>query len=323
MHEIKVSVIVPIYNVAPYLEKCLNTLCRQSLRQLEIIAVNDGSPDRSQEILEEFALRCPEQIRIFQKENGGLSDARNYGLKQARGEYVAFLDGDDYVDLDLYEALYRRAVETDADAVACPIRYVWQDGREKVVSHGFPSYGEGVALKKVFTRFYPAVWNKLYRRDLLEESGVLFKKGAYFEDVEFSHRLFPFFRRIASVELSCISYVQRQGSITASHDRKLFDYLTNMESITDFFKENGLLPFWKKELEYAASRYLLATFLKRASSLSDEAFEEALERSLAFLKEHFPHWKRNSYLIRNHLRGFYLLIFTPTLARLLRKRNQL
>ena len=112
-------------------------------------------------------------------------------------------------------------------------------------------------------------------------------------------------------------------SITASHDRKLFDYLTNMESITDFFKENGLLPFWKKELEYAASRYLLATFLKRASSLSDEVFEEALERSLAFLKEHFPHWKRNSYLIRNRLRGFYLLIFTPTLARLLRKRNQL
>ncbi len=319
MNEIKVSVIVPIYNVAPYLEKCLSSLCRQSLREIEILCVNDGSPDSGDMIIEEFRSLFPDLIKVLNKENGGLSDARNFGLAHASGKYVAFLDGDDYMDLDLLEELYERAEETGADAVACPIRYVWPDGTERVVSSGIPLLAEGDKLKKIFTRFYPAVWNKLYRRDVLSESGVVFKKGFWFEDVEFSHRLFPYFKKVAAVELSCISYVQREGSVTAKADDRLFHYLDNFDTIVAFFRERGLFAQWEKELEYAAARYLLATFLKRATAFETEKFDLAVGESLAFLKKHFPGWKKNPYLLKNGGKGLYLLLFTPTLAKLLRK----
>ena len=159
MNEIKISVIVPIYNVAPFLEKCLSSLCNQSLEGIEILCVNDGSPDTSDMIIEDFRHRYPEKIKVLAKENGGLSDARNFGLAHAAGKYVAFLDGDDYMDPHLLEALYKKGEETSADAVACPIRYVWPGSGERIVSHKFPALAEGEKLKKVFTSFYPAVWN--------------------------------------------------------------------------------------------------------------------------------------------------------------------
>ncbi len=319
MEEFKVSVIVPVYKVEAYLEKCLNTLVHQSLSDLEILAVNDGSPDGCQAILERFQKNWPGKVQIFQKENGGLSDARNFGLDRVRGKYVAFLDSDDFVDLDLYQRLYDKAEETGADATACDILYVWPDGKENLVSSGFPSLAQGKDLKKVFTHFHPAVWNKLYRTEVLKDCGVRFKKGAYFEDVEFSHRLFPYFKRIAAVETGCIHYLQREGSITAKPDRRLFDYLSNFESILSFYKENRLLSLWEKELEYAACRYLLATFLSRAAALPEEDFNEAVTKSLAFLKENFPRWRKNPYFWKNGPRGLYLRFFTPGLCRLLKK----
>ncbi len=320
MNPVKVSVIVPCYNVEAYLPRCIGSLARQSLREIEIIAVDDGSPDKSGVLLEQLKEEIGPRMRVFHKENGGLSDARNFGLDRATGEYIAFLDADDWVDLDLYEALYQRAIEKSADAVACPIQYEWEDRPANIVSCGIPSFVEGTQLKQTFTRFYPAVWNKLYKREVLEQSGVRFKKGVWFEDVEFSHRLFPHFQRLASIEMASIHYLQREGSITAKPDLRLFDYLQNFESIISYFQENGFLPQWQKELEYAAARYLLATFLKRAAGLSDSDFDRALHSSLALLQREFPNWKRNPYFLKNGIRGLYLLLFSPSLAKFMRKR---
>lgn len=317
--DVKVSVIVPVYKVEAYLEKSIGSLSRQTLREMEIIAVNDGSPDRSGEILARLAREDP-RILVLEKENGGLSDARNFGLARARGEYVAFLDSDDFADLDLYQRLYDKAVEKNADMVACPVTYVWPDGREKRVASGVWDCSSEQERKLCFTRFYPAVWNKLYRRSVLEESGVLFKPGATFEDVEFSHRLFPYFKTVAAIDSAAVNYVQREGSITAKPDERLFDYLTNFESITTFFREKSLLPAWEKELEYAASRYLLATFLKRAGALNDALFEKAVAEALTFLNTRFPHRKKNPYYFKNGAKGLYLRFFSPALARLLRRK---
>lgn len=322
MNNPKVSVIVPVYKVEPYLEKCLNTLVRQSLREIEIVAVNDGSPDNSQAILERFAREWPGMLSLYEKENGGLSDARNFGLDRVRGDYVAFLDSDDWVDLDLYQRLWERAEETGADVVCCPIRYVWPEGKTSEVSSGVPSFCEGEELKKVFTRFYPAVWNKLYKRELLERTGIRFKVGAWFEDVEFSHRLFPYINRIASVEMACVNYLQREGSITAKPDPRLFDYITNFQSVKLWFEEKNLLPQWKNELEYAACRYLLATFLKRAGGLEDEDYHRAVKEALGFLEDAFPHWRNNPYFWKNGAKGLYLRFFTPKLAKLIRRRGE-
>lgn len=319
MEGIKVSVIVPCYGVEAYLETCIRSLALQSLKEIEILAVDDASPDRCGEMLEELQKEIGARMRVFHKENGGLSDARNFGLARARGEYVAFLDGDDYVDLDLYGRLYEKAVETGADVVAFPVRYEYPDGREKTVSHGFPAFAEGKELKALFTRFYPSACNKIYRRSLLEESGVFFKKGVWFEDVEWSHRLFPYIRSVASLDFACLHYVQREGSITSKADPRLFHYIENFESILSFYREKGLFAAWEKELEYAACRYLLATFLKRAAAFDDGEFHRAVEEATLFLNREFPRWRKNPYLWKNGGKGLYLRIFSPALADLMRR----
>ena len=323
MNHIKISVIVPVYQVEKYLEKCLNTLVRQSLREIEIIAVNDGSRDRSEEILARFQKDFPEKLLVFKKENGGLSDARNFGMDFARGDYITFLDSDDWVDLDLYERMWKKAEETGADAVACPIRYVWEDPNRspKEISCGIPAYCEGEDCKAVFTRFYPAVWNKIYKRSVLLESGVRFKKGAFFEDVEFSHRLFPYLSSLASIEIASVNYLQREGSITSRPDKRLFDYLTNFESVLAWFREKNLFSPWEKELEYVTCRYLFATFLKRAGGLDPADFESAIEKSFSFVEENFPHRKKNPYYLKNGAKGLYLKFVTPGIARWMGKRG--
>ena len=116
---IKVSIIVPVYGVEEWLSRCLDSLVNQTLNDIEIIVVNDGSPDNSQAIIDEYERKYPDMVKGYQKENGGLSDARNYGMKYATGEYIAFVDSDDYVDLAMYEKLYLKAKEDNADAVTC------------------------------------------------------------------------------------------------------------------------------------------------------------------------------------------------------------
>ena len=116
---IKVSVIVPVYNVEAYLERCLDSLVKQTLEEMEIIVVNDGTKDNSQAIIDRYAAAYPQKVISLIKENGGLSDARNYGIPYAHGEYIGFVDSDDYLNVTMYQKLYDRAAETDSDIVVC------------------------------------------------------------------------------------------------------------------------------------------------------------------------------------------------------------
>ena len=119
-----VSVIVPVYNVEDYIERCMESLINQTLKDIEIIVVNDGSTDKSETKIKKYLDKYPDKIKYFVKENGGLSDARNYGMQYATGEYIAFLDSDDYVDITLYEKMYKIAVEQNCDYVEC--NFIWK-----------------------------------------------------------------------------------------------------------------------------------------------------------------------------------------------------
>ena len=123
----KVSVIVPVYNVEKFIDVCLNSLVNQTLDDIEIVVVNDGSPDNSQKIIDRYVRTYPNKVKSFIKKNGGLSDARNYGITKCTGEYVGFIDGDDYADLDMYESMYKKAKAQDFDVVVCDLRYVYNN----------------------------------------------------------------------------------------------------------------------------------------------------------------------------------------------------
>ena len=309
----KVSVIVPVYNVEKYLEKGLDSLAKQTLKDIEIIIVNDGSPDNSQKIIDKYVKKYP-TMKGYIKENGGLSDARNYGIKKATGEYIAFMDSDDYVSEDTYEVMYNKAKEKDFDMVVCDLNYVYPNDEIMEVTSGIKDDTEDV--KGIYTHIYPAAWNKLYKKELLKD--IEFKKGVWFEDVEFIHRLLPRIKSIGVVHRPFIQYVQREGSIINTVNPKIYDYVSNMNGVVDYYKENKLYDEYKNELEYAYVRYVYATFVKSVKRYEYTEYMKAVDFAIKNVKEKFPNYKKNKYFYKSP-KGIYLVLFNKFIAKLLYK----
>jgi glycosyltransferase involved in cell wall biosynthesis len=219
----KVSVIVPVYKVEEYIDKCLDSLVHQTLKEIEIIVVNDGSPDNSEKIIKNYEKKY-KNIKYFIKENGGLSDARNYGLKKAKGEYIAFLDSDDYVSFDMYEKMYLKAKEKDYDMVVCDINYIYPN---KILRVDCGINNDTYDIKGTYLNIHPAAWNKIFKSDLFKNE-IYFKKGVWFEDVEFIYRMLPYIKSIGVIHEPFNQYVQRSGSITSTVDKRIYDYVHNM-----------------------------------------------------------------------------------------------
>lgn len=302
---VKVSVIVPVYNTKNYLKKCLDSLVNQTLKDIEIIIVNDGSPDNSQDIIDEYSTKYPNIIMSYKKKNGGLSDARNYGVKKASGDYIGFVDSDDFVETDMLEKLYLKAISNDFDMVVCDIKYVFDSYSKAVSSLVNKDIFTTEGIKKQMVSIYPATWNKIYKKDLFKK--ITFKKNVWYEDVEFLYRLFPYLRSIGVVKEPLINYVQRDGAITHTFDERVYDYISNWNGIVQFYKSNNIFDEYYSEIEYSYVRYLYMTFVKTATNFSKKEFNKACLKAKQNVLNTFPNYKKNKYL-KNSV-GFYLKHF--------------
>lgn len=312
----KVSIIVPVYNVEKYLEKCLTSLVNQTLKDIEIIIVNDGTTDNSQDIIDDFKMRYPRLIKSFKKPNGGLSDARNFGIKKATGKYIGFVDSDDYIDKTMYEKLFDKIISKDFDMVVSNCYIVTGD---KIIEHDSNIKCDLVskkAIKKLFIDIYPTVWNKLYKKELFED--LDFKVGVWFEDVEFIYKLLPRLNKIGVVKESLYYYIQRDGSITAKIDNRIYNYVDNFNGLIDYYKKNNLYSRYYKELEYAYVRYIYATFIKRCLSFPYNDYQKALNTAIENVKSNFPKYRKNKYFYTS-IKGIYLVLFTKKLGKILYK----
>ena len=313
---IKISIIVPVYNVEKYLEKCLKSLVKQTLKDIEIIVVNDGTKDNSQKIIDRYVKKYPMLVKSYIKENGGLSSARNFGLKYAKGDYIAFADSDDYVETDMYEKLYNKAVEKDFDMVVCNLKYIYDTKIVNAYSNIKEDIFSKDEIKKSMINIYPAAWNKLFNKRLFKNK-VLFKEKVWFEDVEFLYRLYPYINSIGKVDDYLYNYVQRDGAITSTFDERLFHYIDNFNGIVKFYKEKKFFDEYKKELEYCYARYLYATFIKQASNFNNKKmYKKAVEEAIKNVKKYFPNYRKNKYFYKS-LKGLYLLIFNKFISNLL------
>ena len=287
----KVSIIVPVYNVEKYIEKCLQTLINQTLKDIEIIVVNDGSTDNSKNIINEYASNFPSLIKCYDKENGGLSDARNYGMQFASGDYIAFLDSDDYVELDMYEKMYKKAIEENSDMVECD--FIWEYPDKKVIDKGIV-YGN---KKDMITYARVVAWNKLIRRELIEKANVMYPKGLRYEDIEFFYKMVPYYNKVSFIKEPLVHYIQRESSISNVQNertKEIFDVLDNSIS---YYKEKNLYDEYKVELEYTYARILLCSSLFRMVKIEDkDTRKELLNRTWDKLNTNFPEWKKNSIL---------------------------
>ena len=312
---IKVSIIVPVYNVEKYLPKCLDTLVNQTLKEIEIIVVNDGSPDNSQKIIDKYAKKY-KTIKAYTKENGGLSDARNYGLTKATGEYIAFVDSDDYVNKDMYEKMYKKAKSGNFDMVVCDLNYIYGDRIIKAYSN---IKTDTTNIKKTMIDIYPAAWNKIFKRKLFN-TGIEFKKNVWFEDVEFIYRLLPHIKKIGVIHEHFNQYVQREGSITNTQSHKIYHYIENWNGIIEYYKKEKIYELYKKELEYCYVRYIYATFIKQATKFDKKEYQKAVQEATNNVKKNFPKYRKNKYFYKN-VKGIYLLLFNKHISKLIYKIN--
>ena len=218
--DICVSVIVPVYKVEDYLYRCLDSLAAQDLNNIEFLLIDDGSPDKSGEMCEEYARKDP-RFRVFHKENGGLSSARNYGIDRARGEFIMFVDSDDWVRSDFCRTAYSCAIKNNSDLVMfCNkvVRNVYETSFERVteLAEGHKSWMEAIDLLLGGVNVY--AWNKLYKRSLFE--GIRYPEGRLFEDQPVTWKLVSKAQNVYFTNEVLYFYFMRDSSIAHQESYK-------------------------------------------------------------------------------------------------------
>jgi len=244
MNNIKISIILPVYNTENYLKRCLDSLTCQTLNDIEIIIVNDGSHDNSQLIIDQYSEMYPEKIIPLIKENGGLSDARNFGLKHAGGDYISFVDSDDYVDKDMCEKMYNKGIQTQSDVVCSPITFIWDNSR-KAKKTFFPYnniFGRNILENpRILDIVSSYAVTKIYKRDFWNKNNFRFPVGQCFEDSALIYNILLKANKVESVNIPFYNYIKDiEDSICNTIDRTIFDIFKSCDSIINFYKKNGV-----------------------------------------------------------------------------------
>lgn len=252
----KVSVIIPVYNVEKYLRKCLDSIIAQTLEDIEIICVNDGSTDSSLEILLDYA-KHDRRIKIISQENAGLGAARNTGIQAATGTYLGFVDSDDFVDKTLYEKAYNKAEKNQADVVIFNIYLYYTDTCHRHIYRNSEFY-KALSEEGFFTAIeHPpiiqniGVWDKIYRRDFIEKHNLLNPVSRIYEDVVFTIQTLVLASRISVIEEPLIYYRKNTGVSIVDKEVKLdyykFDFLKNFKESKDFLQQVGLYEHFQRD----------------------------------------------------------------------------
>ncbi len=314
MSEIKVSIIIPVYNAENYLRVCLDSVCTQTLEGIEAIVVDDGSTDGSAGILEEYKTEHPELFHIYRVENQGTSHARNYGLSKASGEYILFADSDDLLSYNMCEMLYEKAVQDNDDVVLC--RYY--DMRERPLTkrlYRTKSKAYMVSYETDFnvherkfqlTHISPFPWDKLFRRSLIEK--YPFPQGIRFEDLAIMYPVLCEAQQVGVLTQHLYNYRRAsEGSFLNTLSERTLDIIKALSQMVESLKANGHFSEFYEEVEYICIRHILERFNnmfddRRKGALSPEnrgklELKMALvSESMDFLEKNFKNWQNNRYL---------------------------
>ena len=311
MNQPLVSIILPVYNAQNHLARCVGSICAQTYRNLEIIILNDGSKDQSLPVCEEFRAK-DSRILLVDKENSGVSDTRNLGLKLASGKYVQFVDSDDYLDPDFTEHLVNAAEENEADLVIAPYKMVIPAGASKpeqvlgkiqdelgVMSVARPpevrEYGflpAGVYDKDTFalrlmdkpaSYFYSVLWNKLYRRDILTGNDIQFvSEMRWAEDLVFNLRYIQYAERFVSIAQAGYSYVQNPQSICHTQVNAA-TVVQNKLQVFRYYKDLYTRLGMYEEVRPQLYKFLVDI---AESTYPSGPFKKAIDEAKAYWKEH-------------------------------------
>ncbi len=283
----KVSVIVPVYNVEKYLRRCLDSLVNQTFRDYEIIVVNDGSTDSSQDIIHEYVSKYP-IIKAYKKTNGGISSARNAALSYATGDYIAFVDSDDYVEMFFLEKMYEKAINTNSDVVICDY-YAWNLKEKRYTKCHMNMSPED---KIEFLLSPPMVWSKLIKKEIMDK--IRFTEGIYYEDLDICIRMLSFINKVSFVDEPLYDYyLQQSGS--AMTQKTFNNHLLDIFTILESGKKQLELNYFR-EIEYIYIMHLLRTATLRFLDYPNT--KEYLLKINSTMEKEFPNWRENEYYHR-------------------------
>lgn len=244
---LKVSIIIPVYNVEKYLPRCLDSACAQTLQDIEIICINDGSTDNSGKILRDYAAKDA-RLKVISQKNGGYGKAVNAGLKAASGEYVAILESDDWADIEMYETLYNLAAAQNLDVIKADYYRYWSDGRNKIVKIGANNYNQVFQLspQKYVGKIWGSIWSALYRRKFLLEHDIWINEtaGASYQDTDFIFKTNICAQRIYLLEKAFLHYRQDNLQSSVKNLNKIFCLDAEYDEL-DRYLENHDLSQWQ------------------------------------------------------------------------------
>ena len=234
-----ISIIIPVYKVEKYLEKCIQSVINQTYENLQIILVDDGSPDNCGKICDEYDKK-DHRIEVIHKSNGGLSDARNKGLEIAKGEYIGFVDSDDYIEADMYEVLYNLLKQYNADVSICNF-YTVSQGKISIknADNGINEYNRIEILKEILLdkNIQSYAWNKLYKKELFDE--IKYPIGKKYEDIGTTFYLLEKCNKVVVTGKSEYYYINRQDSIVNNvTESTITDYIELIMQRYDYIEKN-------------------------------------------------------------------------------------
>lgn len=291
----KVSIIVPVYGVEKYIDKCLDSLIKQSLKEIEIIVVNDGTKDNSQKIIDKYVKKYPDKIKSFIKENGGQGSARNYGLEKASGEYIGYVDSDDFIEKDMYEKLYNKAKENNYDIVVCGNYNVSEDYQNKSIDTFINNYSTD--LENIFFGKM-AVWNKIYKRDILIKNKLKFKEKVWYEDLAFTLKAIINSNTFAFINEPLYDYLVREGStMNNSNVQRNLEILDAFDDILSYIKHNKKEEYLSK-IEFLAIDHIYISAIVRVlkADANNEIKRNTINKLIDYMNTNFPSYKNNKYI---------------------------
>lgn len=294
----KVSVVVPVYNVQQYVGKCLDSILAQTMKDFELLVIDDGATDQSGKICDEYSQK-DSRVQVIHQKNQGLGGARNTGIEAAGGEYLLFVDSDDWIEPYTLEKALVAAESTGADISLFAFRSVDELGKTVQVFRESLPKNQALKIKdcKDIYLTAPCAWNKLYRSELFARTGVRYPPRVWYEDIRTTLKLFLAADKAVFIDDVCYNYLLREGSITknVNADRNV-EIIDAFDDILAYFKEQGAFEAYAPELCYLTLFHVYLTGSVRVINIDRR--HGLLARFRTYLRENFPEYRKSVYLSR-------------------------
>lgn len=284
-----ISIIVPIYNAEKFIKKCVDSLLNQTKKELEFILINDGSTDKTHDILKTYK---DKRIKYFKNKNQGIGKTRNFGIEKATGKYIIFIDSDDHIEPTTCEELYNKAIKEKADVVVCDFFKVYDDGSIEDIN--LPSFKTS-KLKdnpNILIDINLSPWNKIYSTKLIKDNNIRFAEGIKYEDVPFVSEALDRANKIAKLDKKLNYYVIHGNSETTVRDKRIFDILKIVDMIRKYFKNK---TYMNDIVDKLTVRIVTNYNIQQRQQKDIKVGMEFIDDAFAYLKKEVPDYKDNKY----------------------------